>query len=717
MGKGHGSFPSASRRLDNDVRSSLSGDLGLGRGRGVGYDWAMNTPVEVLDATLRDGSYIIDFQFTAEDTALICSGLESAGIRLIEIGHGLGLGAARAGKGDQAATDEAYLRAARDVLREAQFGAFFIPGVGAADDLRMAADHGMHFVRIGTNITELHEAAPFVELAKGLGFTVSCNLMKSYAVPAETFAARAREAEGYGADIVCLVDSAGGMLPEDVRAYSEAALAQCGARLGFHGHDNLRMAIANSLAALEAGASIVDSTLQGMGRSAGNAVTEVLVAILQKRGQLAGADVNALLNVGEGYVRPLMHAPGCSAIGVTTGRAKFHSSFLGRVTKAAAEAGVDARELILRLGARDQINAPEPLVAQLAAELAAEGPRSPVRVDIAAAPAETPREFGAQVRERALELREKGRKHALPTVLNIVATPYELTRVSPFVDVNYGCALSNVMLAEAERLPEAIGQADGLIDYILLDPGPGPVPWDAARHTTILTYLDHEMWARAALTHLTILFGGSVAGKRLAVTGVPPLAFRAAQDLAESGAETVLDAAAAQPGAPTPAGIPLAALADVLPGVDAAVALSPRRHAILPGHVEAMPQGSLLYDGGIGSIAREAIPAAERRGIRVVRVDMRPSLAATALERIGMKGIVEQHMGRAEWNGVAVVAGGLIGREGDIIVDSIHRPTRVIGVADGMGGIVRPEPGDPRVHTVRQSIAVQCLDRWDASEG
>jgi 4-hydroxy 2-oxovalerate aldolase len=672
----------------------------------------MGRDLEILDTTLRDGSYVIDFQFTAEDTALIASALESAGIRLIEIAHGLGLGAARAGKGDQAATDEEYLSAAAGVLKEARFGAFFIPGIGDEDDLRLAADCGAGFIRIGTNITEFDRAEPYISIAKRLGLTVSCNLMKSYAVPPEDFARRAAQAENAGADILCLVDSAGGMLPEDVRAYLEAARAASAIALGFHGHDNLCMAVANSLEAWRAGAAVVDASLQGLGRSEGNAVTEVLVAILQKHDALTDVDVHALLDVSEAFVRPLIQERGRSSLGITAGRAKFHSSFLGRVLTAATRHGVDPRDLILRLCERDRVNAPAELIETLAADLAAEGPRAPVRVDMAAVAAAVPEAFDDQVLERARELREKARKLGLKSIFNIVVSPYELTHVSPFVETNYGCAMSNVMLAEPNRLEAVLKAVDGIVDYVLLDPGGRPVPEGMLRQTGLLTYLDHAMWARATVAQLTLLLGGSLYGKKIAVTGIPPLAARAAMGLGEAGADVILDpllereARALLRLGPSIIVKPLDQVVEV---VDAVVSLSPRQPAVGADLAERMRPGALLYDGGIGSLDREAVPAAEARGIQVVRVDMRPSLAATALELLGMRHIILEHMGRDEWGGVGVVAGGLIGREGDVIVDSIKHPTRVIGVADGRGGILRPAADDEAVLKVRQAIAEKRL--------
>jgi len=199
---------------------------------------AAMTP-RILDCTIRDGSYVVDFQFTAEDTAVIAAGLENAGVEWIEIGHGLGLNASAAGKGAAAASDEAYLRAAQETLRHAMWGMFFIPGIGRREDLDLAASHGMRFVRIGANAPDIAQTEPFVRQALALGLHVSVNLMKSYAVPPERLVELSKMAEGYGAHVVSLVDSAGTMLPDDVRGYVSRMKDGLRVDIGFHGHDNL----------------------------------------------------------------------------------------------------------------------------------------------------------------------------------------------------------------------------------------------------------------------------------------------------------------------------------------------------------------------------------------------------------------------------------------------------------------------------------------------
>jgi len=181
---------------------------------------------DILEVTLRDGSYLIDFQFTAEDTATIAAALEGIGFRWIEVGHGLGLNASQSGKGMAAATDEEYMEAAAQALHAAKWGMFFIPGIGREEDIRLAARHGMSFLRIGTNVTEAAQAEPYIALAKELGLIVSYNAMKSYAISPAEFGSVVAKVHQWGADIACLVDSAGSMDPDSVAAYLRAAKSE-----------------------------------------------------------------------------------------------------------------------------------------------------------------------------------------------------------------------------------------------------------------------------------------------------------------------------------------------------------------------------------------------------------------------------------------------------------------------------------------------------------
>jgi 4-hydroxy-2-oxovalerate aldolase len=647
--------------------------------------------VQILDTTLRDGSYVIDFQFTAQDTALIASTLESAGIPWIEIAHGLGLGAARAGKGDQAATDEEYLNAAANSLTTSKFGTFFIPGIGTEDDLRLAADCGAHFIRIGTNVNEVEQAAPYFELAKKLGLITFSNLMKSYAVPPNEFAAHGHTAEQSGADYLCIVDSAGGMLPDDVRAYFDAAHEKVSIPVCFHGHNNLSMAVANSLQAVESGAAIVDASLQGMGRSEGNTMTEILVAILQKKGICESIDVNALLDISQALIRPIMHNSGYSPMGVTYGRAKFHNSFIGRILDAADQFKIDPRDLILKVTEHNQVDAPVELVEEMARQIQQQPAKSNVAFSLAPPRSMDRADLLTETKARAAELKEKARKQCIPSVFNIVVGSHEEAHVSPFVETTYGCAISNIMLSDASLLTEIVEACDAFVDYILLDSGDARLEEVNRKHAQILHYSDTEAWSRATVSHVTQLLDGCVNEKHLLLLGDENLVASANQSFTNIGASTY------------------GQHSTIPEKLDAVIALSPRKPIIDADRVQRLSEDTLLFDAGIGSLHPEAIIEAEKRGLRVVRIDFRPTIAAVARELIHMRGVVKNQMGRGTWDGVGVVAGGVIGNRGEIIVDNFSHPTRIIGVADGTGGIESIDESSKDIQAVRASIMRQQL--------
>lgn len=330
-----------------------------------------NKKVVVLDATLRDSGYAIHFQFSARDTRNLCQGLEKAGVTMIEVGHGLGLGASSVKHGVALETDEDYLRAAAGALTKARFGAFFIPGIGSKDDLSAATLQGMHFVRIGYEVTEIDIARPYVDHAKALGLEVSLNPMKTYVVPAIEFGRIASRVEAWGAvDTLCVVDSAGSMLPHEVAEYTRIARDNCSLALGFHGHNNLGMANANCLAAVAEGATFVDGTLRGMGRSAGNAQTEILAYALQKAGYSTDVDPVTLFNVISTYLEPLMLQPqGVPPLEALYGMTQFHSSHLPRFRRALAKFDVDLKRLIMAVSEINCINPSDDLIESVARDL------------------------------------------------------------------------------------------------------------------------------------------------------------------------------------------------------------------------------------------------------------------------------------------------------------------------------------------------------------
>ena len=324
---------------------------------------------KVLDTTLRDGSYAVGFQFTAADTASIAEALEKAGVALIEIGHGVGLNASKRGYGEAAESDEGYLKAASRALKKATFGMFCIPGIARLEDIDMAADYGMGFIRIGTDVTRVQSSKAFIARAKKHGMFVSANLMKSYAMEPKKFARQARLTEQFGSDLLCVVDSAGGMLAGDLERYFEAVRDVSRIPLAFHGHNNLGLAVAHTLRAVELGAVIVDGSLQGMGRGAGNTPTEILVVTLKRMGIDVGIDPLAVMDIGEKYVRPLIRRRGIGCLDVMAGYAQFHSSYMGTIRHYSSKYHVDPRKLILGVSQVDKVDASPALVERVAQRL------------------------------------------------------------------------------------------------------------------------------------------------------------------------------------------------------------------------------------------------------------------------------------------------------------------------------------------------------------
>ena len=333
---------------------------------------SMRTP-KILDCTLRDGSYVVDFQFTAADTRNISRELDEAGFPYIEVGHGVGLGASENGKNIAAASDVEYMQAAAEAVTHGKWGMFCIPGIAKLEHLRIAADNGMHFVRIGTDVSEVDSSAPFIALAKDLNIEVYANFMKSYVLSPLEFARLAVRSASFGAEMVYLVDSAGGMMPNEVRAYLQVAREEAPyVPLGFHGHNNLGLAVANSLVCVEGGVAMVDTSLQGFGRSAGNTPTEQFVSALVRSGYEIKIDPVKTMHLGETLLRPRIERRGLCSLDMVAGLAQFHSSYMPAVLSAAKNHRVDPRLLIIELCRHDKINAPRSLIEQIATSLEAD---------------------------------------------------------------------------------------------------------------------------------------------------------------------------------------------------------------------------------------------------------------------------------------------------------------------------------------------------------
>lgn len=327
--------------------------------------------VEILDCTLRDGSYAVGFQFSESTIRRVLGGLERSGIQFIELGHGMGLNAGECTPHSILVSDATSLRIASETLVTAKWGMFCIPGIAELDHLRQAAAAGMHFVRIGVDVSAVAPAEDFLALAKDLGITAFANLMKTSVVAIDDVTDAVWQCAEYGADTVYLVDSAGGYLPSEVTELFEKVSQSVALPLGFHGHNNLSLANANSLAAVESGAQFVDTTLDGIGRGAGNTVTETFAATLYAHGGRTDYDFRALGELSESAIRPLSRLPDHRTYQLFGGVTRTHSSFFPLISRCAESAKVDVFDLMAAVAEVDRVHPSEDMVLETASAIIA----------------------------------------------------------------------------------------------------------------------------------------------------------------------------------------------------------------------------------------------------------------------------------------------------------------------------------------------------------
>jgi 4-hydroxy-2-oxovalerate aldolase len=329
--------------------------------------------MKVLDCTLRDGGYEIDFQWSADEIRDLVSALATAGIEYIEVGHGIGLGGSRASTPARC-PDEEVATVAAAAKGASRIGAFFIPGIGTRDDLRTFRSLGGDFIRIGADVSRSDTAWEFIAYAAELGFEVCFNFMKSYVVPPFELLRRALPIVERGATTIAVVDSAGGMLPDQVGEYVRVLKSGLDASIGFHGHNNLLLANANSLAAARGGAAMIDATLLGMGRGGGNAQTETMLVILEKAGLSTGIDPLEVARVAQRYVSgKAARLKGADELELIYGFAEFHSSFTRRVQDVAAAYNIPFQDLILAVSRCAKENPSIELIETVAAQLQEHG--------------------------------------------------------------------------------------------------------------------------------------------------------------------------------------------------------------------------------------------------------------------------------------------------------------------------------------------------------
>jgi 4-hydroxy 2-oxovalerate aldolase len=331
--------------------------------------------LRLTDTSLRDGSHHKRHQFTVEDVRSIVAALDGAGVPVIEVTHGDGLGGSSFNYGFSHTPEQELIKVAVETAQQAKIAVLMLPGVGVKDDILVSQDNGASIVRIATHCTEADVSVQHFALARERGLETVGFLMMAHSQPPEALAKQARIMADAGCQCVYVVDSAGALVLEQVSDRVEALVAELGedAQVGFHGHENLGLSVANSVAAARAGAKQIDGSVRGFGAGAGNTPLEAFVGVCDKLGFETGVDFFKIVDAAEDVVRPVMPEE-CllDRMALMMGYAGVYSSFLKHAYTQAKRYGVSGAQILVRAGERKLVGGQEDQLIDIALELSRE---------------------------------------------------------------------------------------------------------------------------------------------------------------------------------------------------------------------------------------------------------------------------------------------------------------------------------------------------------